>query len=99
MANGCDKARVQTTTTAPAPAKAPDELLTIAQVCTAFARRNGRPLHPSTVYRWANKGIGGCRLRVVLIGRGMRTSMTWLREFGQEVARRRGLATGQELRA
>lgn len=72
------------------------ELLTLRQICVELARPNGKPLHPSTVYRWATVGLSGCRLQVVVLGRGMRTTRAWIREFGESVARSRGLSTSAQ---
>lgn len=32
------------------------------------SRRNGRPLHVSTIHRWRSRGLGGIRLEAVRIG-------------------------------
>ncbi len=42
----------------------PRDLLTLAQAARAFPEKP----HPSTLWRWRRKGIGGVRLRTVRIG-------------------------------
>lgn len=70
-----------------------DDLVPLVLVAQELKRSNGKPLHRSTVYRWATRGIGGHRLRVVALGDQLRTTRAWLRQFGREVAASRGYAT------
>jgi hypothetical protein len=81
------------TTNARAEVSSDNELITPAQVCRELARPNGKPLHVSTFYRWALRGVRGERLRVVAVGGSLRTTRAWLREFGTRVAETRGLLT------
>jgi hypothetical protein len=39
--------------------------------------------HPSTLWRWINKGVAGVRLRAVRIGRRVFTTQTWIEDFIQ----------------
>ncbi|MGC8541887.1 MAG: DUF1580 domain-containing protein [Phycisphaerae bacterium] len=45
------------------------------------ARRTGATLRVSTVIRWAQRGVGGRRLRTVRVGGTLCTSEPWLLEF------------------
>jgi hypothetical protein len=49
-------------------------------------RRRGRKLSFVTVWRWALRGRGGRRLRVVRVGGTLCTSEAWLREFFESLA-------------
>ncbi|QDU30690.1 hypothetical protein ETAA8_58370 [Anatilimnocola aggregata] len=43
-------------------------------------------MHPSTVARWALRGLRGRRLRSVRIGATLCTTATWLSEFIAEIS-------------
>ncbi len=43
--------------------------------------RSGKPLHISTVWRWANRGVRGRKLKVVRVGGTVCTSMRALMDF------------------
>jgi hypothetical protein len=45
----------------------------------------GRP-HRSTVFRWAQRGCRGVRLRTVSVGRTKCTTEAWLWEFFEQIA-------------
>ena len=63
-------------------APAPDELLTFADVARALPKDSrGRRVATSTIWRWANKGLGGRRLRCIRMGRRSATTWPWLLEF------------------
>ena len=44
-------------------------------------RRQGRPVNPATLYRWANQGLKGVRLEVIQIGGSTCTSKSALQNF------------------
>lgn len=44
-------------------------------------RRQGRPVNPATLYRWANQGLNGVRLEVIRIGGTTCTSKSALQAF------------------
>ncbi|MGC9260693.1 MAG: DUF1580 domain-containing protein [Phycisphaerae bacterium] len=44
-------------------------------------RRAGAKLATATVIRWAQRGVGGRKLRTVRVGGCLCTSETWLMEF------------------
>lgn len=75
------------------PSSDDDALLTPAEACREFPRPSGKPIHLSCIYRWAKKGFGDHRLRVVHVGGSLRTTRRWLREFGADVARAKGYET------
>ena len=63
-------------------APAPEELLTFADVARALPKDSrGRRVSTSTVWRWANKGLGGRKLRCIRMGRRSVTTWPWLLEF------------------
>lgn len=46
-----------------------ESLLSFADLAKALpSRREGRPVHPSTIHRWRNPGLSGVRLDAVRIG-------------------------------
>jgi len=47
---------------------------------------DGKPLHVSTIYRWAIKGVRGIRLQHVRLGRRILTTEQDLHEFGEALA-------------
>lgn len=60
-----------------------------------FPRRNeNRPVSPSTVYRWAKRGVQGVRLKLLFTPDGAVTSEAACREFLSQVdrVRRDGMA-------
>jgi len=60
-------------------------------------RRRGRPLHPSTVFRWA-RGVRGVRLEVVRLGGTLCTSECALVRFFEAMSattpRKKGATDG-----
>lgn len=54
-------------------------------------RHNGKPVSPSTIFRWARKGVRGVKLPVLFTPTGAVTSEKACRHFLEEVDRvRRG---------
>jgi hypothetical protein len=47
--------------------------------------RDGRPVHPATLWRWASRGCRGVRLPIVRIGGTACTSRMALRQFLADV--------------
>jgi hypothetical protein len=72
--------------------------LSFAAAGRAVSEIDGRPVAPSTIWRWATKGIGGTRLECIRIGRRMRTSRAALSRFfhrlGDTPAERRSTPAG-----
>lgn len=44
-------------------------------------RRQGKPVHVTSVHRWATKGVNGVKLRTVQAGGARATTEAWVREF------------------
>jgi hypothetical protein len=42
---------------------------------------NGKPIHPSTVYRWCQRGVKGRKLRTARVGAALVTREDWLMDF------------------
>jgi hypothetical protein len=58
------------------------ELITLSEAAQLLPRRGrGRPVHCSTLYRWASRGVGGVRLKVARVGGVIYTHPEWLAEF------------------
>ena len=55
--------------------------ISFADVPSILPRRNGKKVHPSTVYRWATKGARGRVLESMLIGGIRFTTVTALNRF------------------
>jgi hypothetical protein len=63
-----------------------DTTLSLAQAARRLPRlRAGRPVHPSTVWRWALAGLRGIRLETAMVGGVRVTSEEALRRFFAEV--------------
>jgi hypothetical protein len=60
----------------------PEERLTMSEVRALLGkRRNGRPINPTTLWRWYHCGVRGVTLRTRVEG-GLRvTTRAWLEEF------------------
>jgi hypothetical protein len=48
--------------------------------------RRGRPIHISTIYRWASRGVRGVRLETGRLGRTLVTSREALQRFADRLA-------------
>ncbi|MCE9519667.1 MAG: DUF1580 domain-containing protein [Verrucomicrobia bacterium] len=49
--------------------------LSLKQACRLpFLQKKGKPLHLSTIHRWATRGVKGIRLETVIYPAGMQTS-------------------------
>ena len=75
------------TTAAPEAAPTPDELIPLADVPRLhfMPRRKGKPLHVSTVFRWASRGIRGAVLHTVQAGGVRCTTVPSLLAFFESV--------------
>jgi hypothetical protein len=59
-----------------------EELLTFSQAAKRLPRmRNGKPVAPSTFWRWATAGLRGVRLETTKVGGATCTSVAALRRF------------------
>lgn len=57
------------------------ELLPLAVAARTLPRRNGKPIHPGTLARWAREGLRDVRLPVTRVGGRTYTSVAALRRF------------------
>jgi hypothetical protein len=65
-----------------------EELLTTAQAAKLLPpTRQGKPVSPSTVWRWIEHGSHGVRLEAVKLPHGWRTSAAALQRFFDERTR------------
>ena len=70
-----------------------DDLLPLAEAARTLPRlRNGRPVSPSTLWRWSARGLRGVKLRVVRVGHVACTSKSALRQFFADVEAARSRA-------
>lgn len=68
-----------------------EELLTLTQAASLIpSSHNGKKTSPSTVFRWATRGLKGIRLETLPIG-GKRTSRSALSRFFQALSVQAGL--------
>lgn len=58
-----------------------ETLLTLQEVSQHLPARNGRRLHYSTIFRWAQRGVRGRRLETLLVGGTRFTSLEALSRF------------------
>jgi hypothetical protein len=63
-----------------------EHLLSFSDAVKTLPTVNSRRHAPSTLYRWARKGIGGVRLEYLRIGRSMVTSREALDRFFAQLA-------------
>lgn len=50
-------------------------------VANAVEKATGYRPHPTTCSRWTRKGVGGVRLKTVMLGGRPRTRISWVEEF------------------
>jgi hypothetical protein len=63
-----------------------DELFPLAQAAQRLPRlRGGRPVNPSTLWRWATSGLRGVKLEICRVGGVACTSAEALRRFFAEL--------------
>ena len=60
--------------------------LTLSQAARMLPELGGRPLHPSTIWRWCRKGVGGVKLEYCKIGRRIVTTKEAVVRFSNNVA-------------
>lgn len=64
-----------------APNTTGDALLPVS---TAIEKATGYRPHPTTCTRWTRKGVGGVKLRTVMVGGRPKTTESWVAEFIRE---------------
>lgn len=70
----------------------PDTFISLRSVPDLLPRHtNGRKVHMSAVYRWANKGVRGIRLQTVRVAGELYTSRAAVEDFINATASRRAL--------
>ena len=70
----------------------------LANAAKLFRGNSGKPLHPSTLYRWCTKGVNGVYLEYELMGRTMYTTQEYLNRFSKEQKEKRKKKTLQSSR-
>jgi len=63
-----------------------EEVLSLADAARALPAVHGRRVHPSTLWRWARKGIRGVRLDYARLGRSIVTTRAALTDFATRLA-------------
>jgi hypothetical protein len=58
-----------------------EHLVALHEVPDQLPRRRGRKVHPSSVYRWAQRGVAGVRLEIVMVGAITYTSREAIARF------------------
>jgi hypothetical protein len=58
-----------------------EELLSLAEAARTVPGKSGRGVNPSTVWRWALRGVNGTRLEVLRLGGRTCTSRQALQRF------------------
>jgi hypothetical protein len=65
-----------------------ERLITFGQLARKLpSRRNGRPVHGSTIHRWRHPGVGGVRLEAIRIGGAWHTSWEAFQRFCEQLTR------------
>ena len=65
---------------------AAEEVLSLSDAARALPSVHGRRVHPSTLWRWARKGIRGVRLEYARLGRSILTTRAALTDFAARLA-------------
>ena len=71
-----------------------EELFTLSQAARLIpSSRSGKKTSPSTLHRWASRGLNGVRLSTIKVGGAQRTSRKFLSEFFEALSIAAGLQT------
>jgi len=73
-----------------------ERLFSLAEIAREIPSINGRRCHPSTLWRWCTKGLGGVKMDYLLIGRRVVSSRESTRRFFEactQAARQRTTST------
>lgn len=62
------------------------EVISLTEAASMIGRNYGHTPSVATVWRWAKKGLNGCRLATIRIGRRYRTTTTAVREFVERLS-------------
>jgi hypothetical protein len=63
-----------------------EEVLSLSEAARALPSVHGRRIHPSTLWRWARKGLKGVRLDYARLGRSIVTTRRALSDFAARLA-------------
>lgn len=63
-----------------------EKIVSFVEGAEALPEINGKPVHPSALWRWARKGIKGIRLESVRLGGRFVTSMEAIDRFSKALA-------------
>jgi len=63
-----------------------EEVLTLSEAAERLPKRRGKPIHISTIYRWAMTGLRGVRLETLPVGGSHCTSLEALQRFAETLA-------------
>jgi len=61
-------------------------VITLTEAADMIGRNYGHKPSVATVWRWAKKGLCGCRLATIRVGRRYRTTTTAVREFVERLS-------------
>ena len=62
-----------------------ENVITLTEAAKRLPGRNGKRLHVSSVFRWAERGVHGIRLEVIKIGGATCTSEEALQRFAERL--------------
>lgn len=62
-----------------------EQLLTLKDASSKLPRKNGKKIHHSTIFRWAQRGRRGIRLETIRLGRTIWTSLEALQRFADRL--------------
>ena len=63
----------------------PDRMVRLAGAAHIVEHLTGDRPHVATLYRWATRGLAGCKLRTCYAGGHRRTTEQWVRQFFADV--------------
>ena len=63
-----------------------EKILTFSEAAEQLPRLNGKKIHPSSLWRWARKGVRGVKLETRRVGGRFVTSAEALERFTRELA-------------
>jgi hypothetical protein len=77
-----------------------ERIITLPEAAAMLpARRGGRRVHVSTLFRWAQKGCRGVRLEVVRIGSALHTSREAMQRFCDRLTEANPIPTAADVQS
>ena len=64
-----------------------ETVIPLTEACKHLPHRDGRPVHASTIFRWALQGLRGIKLESIKIGGSRCTSLQALARFAERLSR------------